>query len=275
MSWDSIMENPSLAHLPTQTVTPPARTALWNSAGWAEEWSIASTLQQLAPLAAKWIGTVPKWAFRMGRCTAWDGRDLAVWRFVSFAVASTQFTPNVSYCSKMLIWKWKSCAPWRASWIKSTAVYSRFLPIFSVTAPGQSRCLSNEFNALYSLSLQVMPVHPGEQTQPLLSLLHLPPFIQSSQLKLQSLPKVLSRQTERKKMQKAQWASDKTLLEALSCPSRCTSTKGNVHDIDNQKKKPIQVISVHAGSTANITKPCQNVLPSGHFQIFRLKFSSE
>lgn len=36
MSWDSIMENPSSAHLPTKTVTLPARTALRNSAGRVE-----------------------------------------------------------------------------------------------------------------------------------------------------------------------------------------------------------------------------------------------
>jgi len=77
----------------------------------------------------------------------------------------------------------------------------QFIPIsyLSSVSQLQDKCLSNEFNALYSLWLQMMPVHPGEQTQPLFSLVHLPPFIQSSQLKLQSLPKVLSRQTERKK----------------------------------------------------------------------------
>lgn len=82
-----------------------------------------------------------------------------------------------------------------------------------------------------------MPVHPGEQTQPLCSLLHLPPFRQSSQLKLQSLPKVLSRQTEMKKIyRRFSEHPDKIIPQALNCRSRCTSAKRNLHNIDSQRK---------------------------------------
>lgn len=47
----------------------------------------------------------------------------------------------------------------------------------------------------------------------------------------------------KEKIQKAQWASDKTLLEALSCPSRCTSTKGNLRDIDELKKSLFKLLA--------------------------------
>lgn len=88
----------------------------------------------------------------------------------------------------------------------------------------------------------MMPVHPGEQTQPLLSLLHLPPFIQSSQLKLQSLPKVLSRQTERKKCRRLGEHPDKIFPWDLTYPYRCTSTKRNTYHIDDLKKNLFRLL---------------------------------
>lgn len=47
-----------------------------------------------------------------------------------------------------------------------------------------------------SLWLQMIPVHPSGQSQPLFQILHIPPLVQSSQVRLQSLPKVSSRHTE-------------------------------------------------------------------------------
>ena len=47
-----------------------------------------------------------------------------------------------------------------------------------------------------SLWLQMTPVHPAGQSQPLLPLLQDPPLEQSSQVRLQSWPKVSSRHTD-------------------------------------------------------------------------------
>lgn len=47
-----------------------------------------------------------------------------------------------------------------------------------------------------SLSLQMIPVQPSGQSQPSRPAKHVPPFLQSSQVRLQSWPKEWSRQTE-------------------------------------------------------------------------------
>lgn len=76
-------------------------------------------------------------------------------------------------------------------YIDSQSVYFRLL--FWENSPKGAGWSSPVVRVL--LSLQRMPVQPSGQKHPLFPCWHLPPFMQSSQLKLQSRPKVPSKQT--------------------------------------------------------------------------------
>lgn len=107
--------------------------------------------------------------------------------------------------------KWYKCKIFQWEFCSFSEQNENKLFLFLIQLPEQSSRVKNitlgsHLSILYSLSLQIMPVQPGKQMHPLFSLLHVPPFIQSSQLKLQSLPNVLSRQTEIEKAQKFLWA---------------------------------------------------------------------